>query len=128
MRVALVAPPFIPVPPVRYGGTELFVAHLAEGLLTRGHHVTVYANGDSTVQGDVRWIYPHGEWPLSDPGGAHLKSADHVAWAIHDAAGLADVLHLNDVIGLPFTRFVDLPTVHTLHHAHEETLSAMYER
>ena len=32
MRVALVASPFISVPPKRYGGTELFIAQLAEGL------------------------------------------------------------------------------------------------
>ena len=29
MRVALIAPPFIPVPPKVYGGTELFIAELA---------------------------------------------------------------------------------------------------
>jgi len=32
MRIALVVAPFISVPPVDYGGTELFVAQLAEGL------------------------------------------------------------------------------------------------
>ena len=49
MRIAVVAPPFIPVPPVTYGGTELFIAHLAGGLHTRGHDVIVYANGESRV-------------------------------------------------------------------------------
>ena len=44
MRIAVVAPPFIQVPPVTYGGTELFIAHLASGLHTRGHDVIVYAN------------------------------------------------------------------------------------
>ena len=37
MRVALVAPPFLPVPPKKYGGTELFIAQLAEGLRARRH-------------------------------------------------------------------------------------------
>jgi glycosyltransferase involved in cell wall biosynthesis len=128
MRVAIVAPPFIPVPPVRYGGTELFVAHLAEGLVTRGHDVTVYTNADSRVRCDRRWLFPHGEWPLTDPSGAMLKNADHTAWAIQDAARYAEVLHLNDAVGMPFTRFVDAPAVHTLHHPHEPVLSAMYER
>ena len=45
MRIALIAPPFIAVPPAAYGGTELFIAHLANGLHARGHDVTVYANG-----------------------------------------------------------------------------------
>ena len=37
MRIAIIAPPFICVPPKNYGGTELFIAQVAEGLkyLTR---------------------------------------------------------------------------------------------
>ena len=35
MRIALIAPPFIPVPPPAYGGTELYIAHLAEALVAR---------------------------------------------------------------------------------------------
>lgn len=128
MRIAIVAPPFIPVPPVAYGGTELFVAQLAEGLVSGGHHVIVYANGDSRVRCDLRWLYPNGDWPPVDPTAAHLKNVDHTAWAIRDAAQSADVVHLNDVIGLPFTRFVDVPVVLTMHHPHEPVLSAMYER
>ena len=41
---AIVAPPFIPVPPIASGGTELFVAQLAGGLVDRGHTVIGYAN------------------------------------------------------------------------------------
>ena len=29
MRIGIIAPPFIPVPPQEYGGTELFIADLA---------------------------------------------------------------------------------------------------
>ena len=49
MRIALIAPPFIAVPPKDYGGTELFIAQLAEGLHKTGVNVVVYANGESTV-------------------------------------------------------------------------------
>jgi glycosyltransferase involved in cell wall biosynthesis len=128
MRVAIIAPPFIPVPPVGYGGTELFVAQLAEGLVSRGHTVIVYANGQSRVRCEVRWLYPNGDWPPVDAAAAQLKNADHTAWAIHDAAQSADVMHLNDVIGLPCTRVVDVPVVLTMHHPHEPVLSAIYER
>ena len=30
MRIALIASPFISVPPKKYGGTELFISQLAE--------------------------------------------------------------------------------------------------
>src|SRR5579859_5831164 len=49
MKIALVVAPFIAVPPADYGGTELFVAHLAEELQRAGTEVIVYANGESKV-------------------------------------------------------------------------------
>jgi glycosyltransferase involved in cell wall biosynthesis len=128
MRIALVAPPFIPVPPVKYGGTELFLSHLAQGLQRRGHDVIVYANGDSRVSCELRWRYRHAQWPVVEPAAAQLKNADHAAWAIHDAAMHADVLHLNDAVAIPFTTFVDVPAVATLHHPHEPILSDLYTK
>ena len=59
MRVGLVVAPFVSVPPRGYGGTELFVAGLAEGLSKLGHDVLVYTNGESTIAAEQRWIYPH---------------------------------------------------------------------
>jgi hypothetical protein len=64
MRVALIASPFITVPPVHYGGTELFIADLAEALTRLGFEVRLYANGASTVRADVRWCYAEQQWPL----------------------------------------------------------------
>jgi len=128
MRIALIAPPFIEVPPRRYGGTELFIANLACELHSRGHDVTVYGNGDSRLPCRLKWRYAHAEWPLDDPMRPQLKNADHTAWAIHDAAPSADVLHLNDIVGIPFTMFVDVPTVLTVHHPHEPALSEQYLR
>ena len=128
MRVALIGPPFIEIPPRRYGGTELFIANLARELYARGHDVTVYGNGDSQLPCDVKWIYEHADWPPDDPVRMQLKNADHTAWAVQDAALSCDVLHLNDLVGLPMTRFVDVPTVLTIHHPHEPLLSEQYAR
>jgi len=57
VKIVLIAPPFIAVPPSDYGGTELFIAQLAEGLQASGLEVVVYANGESTVNVERRWIY-----------------------------------------------------------------------
>jgi len=126
MRIALIAPPFISVPPQKYGGTELFVAVLANALHRGGHDVVVYANGDSRVDCELRWRYPHSRWPIVDASIAPLENLDHTAWALHDAAKSADVIHLNDAIGLPATMFVDRPCVLTLHHPHLPELSEFY--
>ncbi|HEY3886043.1 MAG TPA: glycosyltransferase family 4 protein [Vicinamibacterales bacterium] len=128
MRIGIIAPPFIEVPPRRYGGTELFVGNLARELHARGHDLTVYANGDSCLPCRVKARYAHAEWPLDDAVTPHLKNADHTSWAMYEAACTADVIHLNDVVGVPFTRFIDAPTVLTIHHPHEPALSEQYAR
>jgi len=128
MRVALVAPPFIPVPPVEYGGTELFIAQLAEGLQARGVDVVVYANGQSRVRVETRWRYRESQWPIRGEATAMLKDMDHAAWAIRDAAPSCDVIHLHTAQGLPCSTLVNRQIVYTLHHPHEGYLSAFYMR
>jgi glycosyltransferase involved in cell wall biosynthesis len=128
MRIGLVAPPFIAVPPKTYGGTELFLSQLAHGLHARGHQVTLYANGDSNVPCELKWRYRHAEWPLADHKAAQVKNTTHAAWAIREAARSVDVLHINDTVAIPYTTSIDLPVIHTLHHPLEPTLSELYMR
>src|SRR5690242_14874950 len=49
VRIGLVAPPWIPVPPPSYGGTELVVGQLAAKLVEHGHEVVLVAHPDSDV-------------------------------------------------------------------------------
>jgi glycosyltransferase involved in cell wall biosynthesis len=48
MRIGLIAPPWLPVPPRGYGGTEAVVDRLARGLVRAGHEVLLAAAADST--------------------------------------------------------------------------------
>jgi glycosyltransferase involved in cell wall biosynthesis len=128
MKIALVAPPFIPVPPKEYGGTELFIAHLAEGLRDRGLEVTVYTNGESTVNVERRWTFHDAHWPLRKGDHAELRDAEHSSWSINDAQKSCDLVHLNSHQSLTYSRFVGLPFVCTLHHSHDPALSDLYNR
>jgi len=58
MRIALLAPPYLPVPPQGYGGTERIVNLLCEGLVARGHDVTLFATGDSITKAKLVSYYP----------------------------------------------------------------------
>ncbi|HEV3316060.1 MAG TPA: glycosyltransferase family 4 protein [Candidatus Angelobacter sp.] len=128
MKIALVAPPFIAVPPRKYGGTELFVAELAEGLQQEGAKVVLYANGESTVSVETRWIYEQEDWPLESEVEASLKGISHSAWAVQDAAQDADVIHVNSAPALSFSHFVEQPFVYTVHHVYEQPLAEYYAR
>jgi glycosyltransferase involved in cell wall biosynthesis len=126
MRVALIAPPFIPVPPADYGGTELFVAHLAEGLQRTGIDVVVYTNGESSVNVERRWIYERSLWPIKSQEHAWVRQANHESWAAQDAARDCQILHVQSPQALVLSRFVAAPTVLTLHGPHDAALSELY--
>jgi glycosyltransferase involved in cell wall biosynthesis len=48
MRIGLIAPPWLPVPPPAYGGTESVVDRLARGLARAGHEVLLVAAANSS--------------------------------------------------------------------------------
>src|SRR5262245_55489838 len=48
MKVVLIAPPWLPIPPPSYGGTEAVIDRLARGLHASGHDVTLIAHPDSS--------------------------------------------------------------------------------
>jgi glycosyltransferase involved in cell wall biosynthesis len=49
MRIAIVASPFVSVPPVKYGGSERVIQYLIKGLLEKGHEPILLGTGDSNV-------------------------------------------------------------------------------
>lgn len=127
MRVALIAPPFISVPPKVYGGTELFIAQLAAGLDQLGTDVVVYTNGESTVPVEKRWLYEGCQWPIKGEVHDNLKDINHTSWAIVDAVHHdCDIIHLNNAPGLVHSRCFSKPFVYTIHHPREEGLSEFY--
>ena len=126
MKIALVAPPFIAVPPKKYGGTELFIAELATGLKNKGLDVVLYANGESTVPVELRYMFEKEQWPLQNEMEATLKELTHSAWAVKDAAAEADLVHVNTAPSLSFSRFVDVPFVYTVHHDYQQELADYY--
>ncbi|TML67232.1 MAG: glycosyltransferase family 4 protein, partial [Actinobacteria bacterium] len=57
MRIAILAPPWFPVPPSGYGGIEWVVAILADALADAGHDVTLFASGDSRTRAKLSAVY-----------------------------------------------------------------------
>ena len=111
------------VPPPTYGGTELVVANLIDGLSGLGHEVTVYAPGDSRVPGSLRSFYGGAVWPPNP-----YQELAHVTHAIHDLLGSEpfDVVHAHAAPALAFARMIDAPLVYTIHHERETSLCELY--
>ncbi len=95
MRIGLVAPPWVTVPPTRYGGTESVVDNLARGLVDRGHTVRLFTVGSSTCPVDRRWLF---EEPVGPLGAGELEAA-HVLAAYESLAPDVDVIHDHTALG-----------------------------
>ncbi|HEX6937956.1 MAG TPA: glycosyltransferase family 4 protein [Longimicrobiales bacterium] len=123
MRIALVSTPFLSVPPRDYGGTELVVYELAEGLVDRGHEVTLFATGDSRTRAKLRWLYDRAQWPPDA-----YADLNHVAWAFEAAVkGGFDVIHAHSAAALALGRLAPaLPLAYTLHHERVDEMSRFY--
>ena len=117
MRIGMIAPPWFPLPPRGYGGIELVVSHLTEGLVKRGHDVTLFASGDSETRARLRYVFDVAPRGRIETGGAleivhsinaYRRAADFDV--IHDHDGLA-----SRAMGALVHHFVGTPVVATLH-------------
>lgn len=105
----------------------MFVAELARGLQQHGVDVTVYTIGESTIDVPTRWIYAHSEWPIRGEVEFTFKSLNHSSWAVADAVESADIIHANSAPALGFSRLIDVPMVHTVHHTFDRVFAEYYE-
>lgn len=94
MRIGLIAPPWIPVPPPAYGGTEAVVDNLARGLVALGHDVRLFTVGESTCPVPRQWLFRAPAEPIGDVATetAHVHAA-------YEALADADVIHDHTELG-----------------------------
>lgn len=114
MRIAQVAPPFVKIPPARYGGSERVVHVLTEELVRRGHDVTLFAAGTCETAAHLipACARPLWEMGVADPLAVRVLQVEEVV----RLSGEFDVLH-SHVDYLPWLAGDRLraPLVTTLH-------------
>lgn len=114
LRVAMVAPPWYEVPPSGYGGIEVVVATLVDGLVERGHEVVLLGSGDHDTHAD-RFLTVFDEPPsslLGDPV-TEVAAAATVGRLLADLD--VDVIHDHSLAGPLLARGRAVPTVVTTH-------------
>lgn len=62
LRIAHIAPLWIPVPPQTYGGIELMLSNLIEELVRREYDVTLFASGDSKTNAKLVPVTERAIW------------------------------------------------------------------
>jgi glycosyltransferase involved in cell wall biosynthesis len=124
LRIGLVAPPWLPVPPAAYGGTESIVDLLARGLCAAGHEVLLACRSDSTCPVD-RVSPPPGADELMI--GNTIEELRHTAVA-YELLGDVDVIHdhtlLGPLVGRPAN---DTPVVVTHHGPFDQATLPLFQ-
>jgi len=112
VRIAIVSPPWLPVPPPAYGGTENTLDTLARGLQKAGHEVLLCTTGDSTCPVDKTFVF---EKAVGVGAGNSVDEIRHVTHAYGNLKGV-DVVHDHTLVGpLYSAAFPRLPVVTTNH-------------
>jgi glycosyltransferase involved in cell wall biosynthesis len=113
VRIAQVAPLFVPVPPREYGGTERIVHTLTQELVARGHEVTLFASAGSETTARLHSSSPTPLWQ---------NGADALAWHAVEVEELVirssrfDVIHSHlDVLPWLAGDRYEAPLVTTMH-------------
>ncbi len=111
MRVGMLAPPWVAVPPPRYGGSEQVIDDLVRSLVDLGHQVKLFTIGESTCPVPKAWLHERGQVPM----GACLPELAHVI-AGYAALADVDVVHDHTLLGpLVSARSEGPPVVVTNH-------------
>jgi glycosyltransferase involved in cell wall biosynthesis len=127
LRIAVLAPIAWRVPPVHYGPWELFASLLTEGLVARGHIVTLFATGDSLTSATLSSVMPEG-WSQSPSIDPKVAECLHIA-AVFERAHEFDVIHNGfDFLPLTYSALVATPVVTTIHGFSSERIVPVYER
>lgn len=130
MHIAVLAPPWIPVPPPAYGGIEYVVALLCDALVEHGHEVELFCAPGSRSSARVRPLLPSSHPEHIERA---LIEADYVgrAFDAFDAAAEAgepfDVIHENcGYVPLAMANRLATPLVHTVHGPFDHDTSPYY--
>jgi glycosyltransferase involved in cell wall biosynthesis len=132
VRIAVVAPVWIPVPPPGYGGVEQVVSLLVEELVARGHDVTLFASGDSVTKATLRSVYQEAPtdrlWEV-EPDAVHVGAAyTYVTRAFRDGEGFDLVHDHTNYLGVAFAASLPTPVLHTVHMILDEGRASFLRR
>lgn len=125
VRVAVLASIAHSVPPRGYGPWEQVASTLTEGLVARGHDVTLFASADSTTAARLHAETPAG-YEEDASVDAKVAEALHIA-AVFERADRFDVISNQfDFLPLVFSRLTATPVVTTIHGFSSERIVPVY--
>lgn len=119
LRIALVGPVATTMPAPKNGSVELVTSLLCEGLVARGHQVSLFGTAGTRTRAQLVSTFPQGY--LEDPHGMwpwEMCELLNVAAAC-ERQDEFDLIHYQSVyfpMTIAFSRLLRIPVVQTIHH------------
>ena len=126
-KIAVLAPVAWRTPPRQYGAWETVAGNIAEGLVSRGWNVTLFATRDSVTRAHLHAVVDRGyeEDSTIDPKVAEYL---HISEAFEHAAEF-DLIHSHyDFMALCWSRLVRTPVLTTIHGFSSPRIMPVYEK
>ena len=127
MHIGMLSPIAWRTPPRHYGPWENVVSLLTEGLVSRGHRVTLFATGDSETSGTLRAICSKG-YEEDRSLLPKVWECLHISEIFEHAAEF-DIIHNNfDFLPLTYSRLITTPVVATIHGFSSPDILPVYKK
>jgi glycosyltransferase involved in cell wall biosynthesis len=126
-KVAVLSPVAWRTPPRQYGAWETVAGNVAEGLVSRGWDVTLFATRDSVTRAHLHAVIDRGyeEDTTVDPKVAEYL---HISEVFEHAAEF-DLIHSHyDFMALSYARLVKTPVLTTIHGFSSPKIMPVYEK
>jgi glycosyltransferase involved in cell wall biosynthesis len=126
-RIAILSPVAWRTPPRQYGAWETVASNIAEGLVSQGWDVTLFATGDSLTQAHLHAVVARG---YEEDRTIDAKVAEylHISEMFEHASDF-DLIHSHyDFMALAFTRLIATPVLTTIHGFSSPRIMPMYDK
>lgn len=127
MKIAILSSIHWRTPPVKYGPWELITSQITEGMVKRGHDVTLYATGNSITSARLKWTCPR---PLMEDASLEVKANQYLHTAsVFEDADQYDIIHNHyDAYPLVFSKLIKTPIVSTIHGFSSPQVTKIYQK
>lgn len=117
LRIAQIAPLWITIPPLKYGGIERIIAMLCDDLTERGHKVTLFAAPGSKTKAKLITVFDRPLLNANIPWSNPVWNLRNLSKAFEMANnGKFDIVHSHlDLWTLFFHKLTKTPAIHTMH-------------
>lgn len=127
MKIAMLSPIAWRTPPRHYGPWESIVSLITEGLVARGHDVSLFATGDSQTKAKLISVCPRG---YAEETGLLPKVFEclHIS-EVFEHGNEFDLIHNHfDFLPLTYTGMTKTPVVTTIHGFSSQKILPVYQK